>query len=394
MEFENMFAQCNFSIDELDAFRDNEGFIDLSKAGIKFTPGSREIIGNPNRVKNWVNFNGKKALVKGEAILESERNYGIYGELIAEEVARKLGLETAHYDLIKSTDENGKIFLGVLSESIVDVSRGERLESLRSIIGDESVESGQFLDITSLDYTLNRLEQVLTLDGVSEEQINQVLTDYKKRLLLSIATLDTDKHVENIAFIRKKVDGEEKIKLSPNFDSEASFLLDTDISTVNKLLDDYEALKESTNVADPRIGTLVSKDEGGLDSVWMDTLELLCEDDEIYDFYAEKLEEQLDMDEIFECVERRIHAKIPEEAKLLAKYTYKTRNEDMQKVMSGEILEQEEEKQSKFDFLLQSLIDRGIDEEIRSQEQLDMGNTMEMDIFKILNKDKQQGIDK
>lgn len=394
MEFENMFAQCNFSIDELNAFRDSEGFIDLSKAGIRFTPNSREIIGNPNRVKNWVNFNGQKALVKGEAILESERNYGIYGELIAEEVAKKLGLETAHYDLIKSVDENGKTFLGVLTESMVDINKGERLESLRSIIGDEPVESGQFIDMTSLDYTLNKLQQVLTLDGVSQEQIDQVLLDYKKRLTLSIATLDTDKHVENIAFIRRKVDGQETIKLSPNFDSEASFLLDTDISTIKKLLDDYEALKQSANVADPRIGTLVSRDEGGLDSVWMDTLEMLCEDDEIYDFYADKLEAPLDMDEIFENVEKRIHAKIPEDAKLLAKYTYKTRNEDMQKVMSGEILDQEEQEQSEVDFILQSLIGRGLGEQIRTQEQLDMGNSMERDIFKMLNLDKEQGLDK
>ena len=232
MEFESMFAQCKFSIDELNAFRDSKGFIDLSKAGIRFTPSSREIIGNPNRVKNWVNFNGQKALVKGEAILESERNYGIYGELIAEEVAKKLGLETAHYDLIKSVDENGKTFLGVLSESMIDINKGERLESLRSIIGDEPAESGQFIDMTSLDYTLNKLQQVLSLDGVSQEQIDQVLLDYKKRLTLSIATLDTDKHVENIAFIRRKVDGQETIKLSPNFDSEASFLLDTDISSI------------------------------------------------------------------------------------------------------------------------------------------------------------------
>ena len=394
MEFESMFAQCKFAIEELNAFRDSKGFIDLSKAGIRFTPSSREIIGNPNRVKNWVNFNGQKALVKGEAILESERNYGIYGELIAEEVAKKLGLETAHYDLIKSVDENGKTFLGVLSESMRNINQGERLESLRSIIGDEPVESGQFIDMTSLDYTLNKLQQVLSLDGVSQEQIDQVLLDYKKRLTLSIATLDTDKHVENIAFIRKKVDGQETIKLSPNFDSEASFLLDTDISTIKKLLNDYEALKQSANVADPRIGTLVSRDEGGLDSVWMDTLEMLCEDDEIYDFYAEQLEAPLDMDEIFESVEKRIHAKIPEEAKLLAKYTYKTRNEDMQKVMSGEILDQEEQEQSEVDFILQSLIGRGLGEQIRTQEQLDMGNSMERDIFKMLNLDKEQGLEK
>ena len=62
--------------------------------------------------------------------------------------------------------------------------------------------------------------------------------------------------------------------------------------------------------------------------------------------------------------------------------------------MSGEILDQEEQEQSEVDFILQSLIGRGLSEQIRTQEQLDMGNSMERDIFKMLNLDKEQGLDK
>ena len=66
----------------------------------------------------------------------------------------------------------------------------------------------------------------------------------------------------------------------------------------------------------------------------------------------------------------------------------------MQKVMSGEILDQEEQEQSEVDFILQSLIGRGLGEQIRTQEQLDMGNSMERDIFKMLSRDKEQDLDK
>ena len=98
-------VKSEYSIEDLEQFRDEHGFIDLSKAGIKFTIESREIEGNPYRDKNWVNFAGKKALIKGEAKIDDESNYGIYAELIVEEISKYFGRDTAHYDLIKYKDE-------------------------------------------------------------------------------------------------------------------------------------------------------------------------------------------------------------------------------------------------------------------------------------------------
>ena len=40
----NLFEACKYSIEDLDQFRDENGFIDLSKAGVSFQKGSREII--------------------------------------------------------------------------------------------------------------------------------------------------------------------------------------------------------------------------------------------------------------------------------------------------------------------------------------------------------------
>lgn len=379
MEFNDMFVHSDYSIEDLETFRDSEGFIDLTKAGIEITDESREIIGNPNRVKNWVDFNGKKVLIKGEALLNDEKNYGIYGELITEEIAKKIGVETAHYDLIKIINEKGKTIYGVLSESIVDIDSGERMESLHSIIGDEPEEESQFIDTTSYEYTIKKLREQLILDGIDEEQVEEVIIDYKKRLAFGIAVADTDKHTENIAFIRKKVDGKETIRLSPNFDSESALMLDTDLSTIDKILDDYHALKESVNFADPRIGTLISKEDGGFDSLWMDTLDALCEDDEIFDYYSDVLSEPIDMDEILDNVEKRIGAELPEQVRLLAKYTYQFRNEDMQKVIEGEVLEQSGQDRIDIDLLLKNLINRGVSEDVRLGELFSIGKEMERD---------------
>lgn len=40
----NQFEACEYSIEDLEQFRDEKGFIDLTKAGVSFQKGSREII--------------------------------------------------------------------------------------------------------------------------------------------------------------------------------------------------------------------------------------------------------------------------------------------------------------------------------------------------------------
>ena len=171
MELSEKFIQSQYSIEELEQFRDENGFIDLSAAGIRITPESREIVGNPNRVKNWVDFNGRKVLIKGEIILDEEKNYGIYAELIVEEIAKQSGQKNAHYDLMKMKNENGEDIFGVMSESIVDIEKGEQLVSLHDIIGDQPEGESDFIDTVGYEFTVNTLREKLALDGYDEEQI-------------------------------------------------------------------------------------------------------------------------------------------------------------------------------------------------------------------------------
>ena len=386
MENNEEFVKSEYSIEDLEQFRDENGFIDLTKAEIAFTAQSREVVGNPDRIKNWVNFNGQKALIKGEAILQDERNYGIYAELIVEEIAKQLGVETAHYDLIKTIDEGGNEVYGVLSESVVDSDKGEQLISLRDIIGDEPIGEGDFVDTTSLDFTIDKLRENLILDGYSESDVEKLIIDYKKRLAFSLAVIDTDKHTENIAFIKKKVDGKDVISICPNFDSESALMLDNDYTTVEMLLSDYFGLQDSVNIAHPRIGTLKSKSKGGHNSFWKDTLEELYEDDEVLDYCDEVLQGTIDMDVVLANVEERIKARLPENVRYLAKYAFNIRNEEMTKVMSKGIEDTSLDGGFDINALLKNIINNGLQSEITSGEMLRTGEQMQADITRDKNK--------
>lgn len=380
------FVNSDYSIEELEQFRDEKGFIDLTKAGIVFTEQSREVVGNPERVKNWVNFKGKKALIKGETILDEERNYGIYAELIVEEIAKQLGVETAHYDLVKMLGEDGQEIYGVLSESVIDTDKGEQLISLRDIIGDQPIEESDFIDTTSYDFTVDKLRENLILDGYSEEDVEKLIIDYKKRLAFSIAVLDTDKHTENIAFIKKKVDGKDIITISPNFDSESALMLDNDYTTVEMLLNDYYGLRDSTNISHPKIGKLKSKEEGGYDSLWKDTLEELYEDDEVLDYCDDVLQGTIDMDIVLENVEKRIGAKLPENAKYLSKYAFDIRNEEMCNIMSRDIDDSSLGGSFNVSDLLKNIVSTGLQSEITSGEMKRTGEQILADILNLNGK--------
>ena len=323
---------CNYSLSDLEKFRDKEGFIDLDRAEVSLTDASRERRGNQARLKNWVNFKGQKALVKGEILLEDKVNYGYYAELIVEEVGKKLNIPMAHYDLIKITDKDKNVIRGVLSEIMYDEK--DNLLSLHDLISEATLEKSAFVDATDYHFMMDDLKKSLAAKDYNSKEIENVLRDLKKRMAFSILMLETDKHIENYSFIESA----EKIVLSPNYDSEAALLLDNDLETIEKLLLDYNTLKEVADISQPRIGFMKPFNEGGLESFWMDTLEELIVDDDVYDYCVETLAPEIDMDVIFESVEKRIKAAIPEEVKLLSKYAYKCRLFDFKRILDGTIL--------------------------------------------------------
>lgn len=383
----SVFFNSQYRLEDLEQFRDKNGFIDLAKAGIEFIEGTREEAGNPSRVKNWIDFQGTKSLIKGEAIRDEEQNYGIYAELIVEEVAKQVGQKTAHYDLIKFLGEDGKYHQGVLSVSVVETSN-EQLVTLRDIIGDEPEETSDFIDTTSYEFTIKKLEEELRRDGYDEQNIASVIMEYKKRLVFLLAVIETDQHTENIAFKQRKVEGRNQIELSPNYDRESAFMLDNDISTIERLLEDYVGLRESVDRAHPRIGTIRSIEDGGFESYWKDTFEALCEDDEVYDYYEQNIRGVIDIEAAMERVEQRTKAPLPEDVKLIVKHAYRIRNEQMEKIMDGEM---EIEEQVDISMLFKLLANQGVAARIRTGEQVQMGKTMQIDTV-LIGESKGEGI--
>lgn len=374
------FIKSNYTLEDLEKFRDENGFIDLTMAGVQITNESREKKGTEARLKNWVDFNGTKALLRGEVV----ENYSIYAELIVEEIAKQIGIETAHYDLIKIKDENDIENFGVLSESIIDFEK-EQLITLHDLIGDEPesediMEKIDFESATRYDFTIDKLKERLELSGYKENDISKIISDYNKRLLFYLSVLDTDKHTENIAFI-KDINGKGNIRLSPNYDSEFSLLLERDKEMVEFYVNQPFGVEEEAEVQDPKIGTIVRKEDGGWDEMWKDTLEKLIEDDEVYDYYNDNICGKIDMESILQRVEERIHTQLPSDVRNMAIRAYNARNENIEKIMNGELMPEEDEQVNfSVNTLLNSLIARGTKESIRAGEQIYIGETMERDI--------------
>ena len=251
------------------------------------------------------------------------------------------------------------------------------------------MEEIDFESATRYKFTKDKLEERLELSGYSKEDIDKIILDYNKRLLFYLTVLDTDKHPENIAFIKEKKRNS-KIKLSPNYDSEFSLLLERDKEMVKFFVEQPHGVEEEAEVQDPKIGAIVRKEDGGWDEMWRDTLEILIEDnDEVYDYYNNNLRGKIDMDLILQRVEKRINAPLPDDVKNIAKRAYKSRNEKIEKIMNGE-LEIDENKQNTFDFstMLNNLINKGIQTSIRTGEQIDVGEKMKEDMDRKKTDDK------
>ena len=222
--------KSQYTIQDLEAFRDENGYIDLEKAGIILEDdNSREKRGNSNRIKNWIDFLGTQVLIKEENILEADRNFGVYSELIMEELAKQMGLSAARYDLIKY---NGKY--GILSESMV--KNKETFETTYGIIGETSI-SEENPDITDYEEIESKLIKTLFLLGHTEKEVENLIRERRKQKILQLFACEADGHIENEGVIYyKDEEGKTTIKMAPMFDNETSLLLDLDEKTLKEAL--------------------------------------------------------------------------------------------------------------------------------------------------------------
>ena len=100
------------TIESLEKYRNENGFIDMDKFFAENdTSVEREVVGNVDRVKDWVTLeDGTKILLKTEPDIQAdnEEEYGIvYADLIYNKLASQAGLDTAQTDLIMYKGKKG-----------------------------------------------------------------------------------------------------------------------------------------------------------------------------------------------------------------------------------------------------------------------------------------------
>lgn len=320
-------VKCEISFEELEKYRNTEGFIDLDKLGLELTDESREKVGNEKRIKNWIDFSGTEALIKSECRLDGKKNGRIYAELIVEELAKQIGFETAYYDLIKINGE-----YGVLSKKILRNTQTDLL-SLDSLIGNTEFYE-DYPEISDYIEVEEKLYQAIKDEELEKESRKEIINDFRKQTAFYIMICALDKHTENISFIsyinsktRKK-----EVHLSPIYDNEDSLMLDTDLETLEKISKHGLGLQRNVDMLEPKVAVL----NGEYESLWKSTLYVLCEEDDIYDFVVNGYE-KLDIKQAIGNVENKIKAPIPEIVKTTATYVFKFRKKEVEKVLYPEL---------------------------------------------------------
>lgn len=229
------FSQSPYKIEELEQFRDEKGFINLDKANLIIDSESRNIQGFEERIKNWIDFNGTKVLLKSERKLEGESNYCIYSELIMSELAKQLGIPFAKCDLVKYQNQ-----VGIISYLAFEYNE-ETLETIHGIIENTATYQGME-DVCDYQEVEEKLARTLRKEfGLPKDEVIKLLLDRRKQQVLKLFAYEADGHLENEAIVigkPREKNGElvPNVKMAPMFDNEASFLFDCSTSSIEELL--------------------------------------------------------------------------------------------------------------------------------------------------------------
>lgn len=321
-----------------DKYRDEDGYIDLNlaeKDGL-FDPSSlrNEIRGSDrgvgllgedrnNALKGWFDFhtadkeNTETFLIRTNMFRGEEKNYGDYAELFFEEIAKSVGIRTAHYDLFKYNGEKG-----VLSQKLIE--KNETMISLADTLSSLHQEG------VTLDFIDKLLTEYFLTQGKSAKEIHTVKASLRKITILDVSALNEDRHLGNICLINNEETGELSLAI---YDNEITFLLANPINTFTERtqIDTYAELSTSVISAHPTASPIET-----VDSIMSDP------DFKLLDFLA--LVNNVNINEITKKIEERIHAPIPVRVQNIVKLARKYRKKELQNIHSKQ--EQKLKKQN------------------------------------------------
>ena len=162
-------------------------------------------------------YNGKKYFFKKWSLL-----HGCYNELVAEKIARRLGIPCCHYIF---TDDDG--FLGVSSEMIDDENFITMKEFLKSVYGQvfyrefkgRKIEDEEYRTKNTLESIWFALEQKYGDKENGQEIIRNVMDGIVKVFMFDILIGNSDRHTDNLGLIIT----EDNAEVAKIFDNEELF---------------------------------------------------------------------------------------------------------------------------------------------------------------------------
>lgn len=261
---------------------------------IEFTLNSREKVGNEKRIKNWfIAKDNKTYMLKTNAQIDDEENYLDVAEIIAKKIFESVNIEYANYILTKYDSKRAVITEGFLKEN-------EEFYSLEDILNG-AVCHPENKEIIDYIYLMQVLKRNLRKMKFKESEIDSVILELNKVLVLDLVIANTDRHTENIGIIYNTKTG--SIRLAPVFDSENSLMLEYDKNLVKELSNNYLGIRKVAREIYPKIAVVPKEQATGkeINEATLSAILLNC-GDEIEDFLYD-LFDTLDIEKILNLVD-------------------------------------------------------------------------------------------
>ena len=310
-------------LQDLEKFRDNEGFIDFDKIlklyekGLidGFQEGLPETRGSAEKFKHWFELEDCDILARSTMFTDEIATYTEYAELITEELAKQVEIPCAHYDLIKVNGINGNLSVNIIED--------EDRQSLTALSQNQA--SLEVMKGSTIDEVIEKINYFSVTQGIERDSIKSINRELIKRVIFDIYTMQTDRHLGNISLL---YDGDE-LKLSPLYDNECSLMLDKTKSDIDDILKSEDKDKKIKIYASLQEGCINLDDEDRtIDSAgWEDMLYFLCDEPGYARDFAKECSTKLNIDKAIENVEKRIGAEIPKQAKEFATLGFNQRKE-------------------------------------------------------------------
>ncbi|MEG2235867.1 MAG: HipA domain-containing protein [Clostridia bacterium] len=349
-------------LEQLEAYREN-GYINMDKLLHEHEELEKSMLkesrGSQNREKDWIKLEDTQILLRTENMRELGVLNTSFAELLTEEIAKQVGLDAAHYDLITYKGKKG-----VLSQNVID-SQNESLINMSSILAQlEGYDNTQdMMDFISFEDVILGIKNLNNYEeNITKEDMYRMQIDFCKIVAFDIFSMNTDRNGQNFSILYSK----DSSRIAPIYDNEHSFGGGIDEDTLKRINANKAVAKEESEMLIPVIEASEETTESIVQSWkeycpreeeknikpynWQSLIFVLGEDlgnDEITDFF-ETCYNKIDVDGAFENVEKKIKFSVPEEYKECVKRIY---DERKKYIADALILEEEKEKDENSDLL-------------------------------------------